>query len=730
MDPNNPPQGTPNPRPENQPTPAQNQAPSAPTVMPENPRKPEIREEPKPVQKKKRGAPFMIFVTLIILSLVLVTSFYGLLLWSLFGGNVSNPLFEVFGIDAPNLKSILIQFTNGLFGIVCLVLLIAVLANVFRLMLTSKQSPMRKSLIRRVIVWFFLFILFVATFIFMYVLIDRADAVVESETDQSMILTNPPDLRNLQAPVTVNFDLKTRLEKELGSLDNVQQVTWDFDGDGKVDATKPEAAFRYIEKGDNNGVFTVKAVVRYINPATGKTQTFETQREVIISDVGVLADISANVEKGISPLTVEFTGSKSSDPDGNIIRYEWDFDDDNDYEIVQEAPAILEQTFSQIGEHIVRLRVTGTNNDSAVIEKVITVEGGRPTIEAKITSQNGLTGEAPFEVLLDGKNSFVESGVITKYEWIFDGEKSSVLGSTQKRVFRDVGEYKVTLTVENDLGERHRTNATIKVVEKSVKANIIINTDPYSDPDDVLYGNVPFDVEFDASSSVIKSPVDWEWDFDDDELPDEFGQKIEHTFREPGQYVVTLTIRDIKGRAAKTFKRIVVSRAGVRSKITADKLSGNMPLEVHFDGSGSSTDKGEVINYIWEFPGEDPVDYGAQISYLFRRVGTFPVKLTVISSNGETAVGEVFVSVRPPALVADFKMSPESGAAPLDVVFDPTPSQGVAREYRWDFGDGSTSSEFKPTHKYQEPGLYLVELKLVSNKGIVSKVEKRITITK
>ena len=71
----------------------------------------------------------MLLMILLVVLGILVFSFYGLLLWSLFEGNVSNPLFEVFGIDAPNLKAILIQFTNGIFGTICLILLIATLAT-------------------------------------------------------------------------------------------------------------------------------------------------------------------------------------------------------------------------------------------------------------------------------------------------------------------------------------------------------------------------------------------------------------------------------------------------------------------------------------------------------------------------------------------------------------------------------------------------------------------------
>lgn len=683
---------------------------------------------PTPVEEKPKSNPFRFVWIFLIVIFTSIIIFYLILLFSLFGGYVSNPLFEILGIGPEDLKTVLIKFTNGLFGFLSLILLFFALGHVFRALTMPKDAPDRSKARRKAVIFSSLFLFVFGLFIVLYLFIASANTEAQVRQDNSLIKTEPANVLGLQAPITINFDLEPRLKERFGGdLSSVRQVSWDFDGDGVIDANGYQVAHRFMDKGENNGIFDVIAKVEFEN-VNGEREVFPTEREVVIQNVGVHAEITTSTEQGVSPLTVEFSAADSTDPDGNIVLYEWDFDDDGDYEKQQTSPEILEETFSQIGEHKVKLRVTGSQKDFATAEKTIIVEGGRPSIEAKISSEVGFEGKAPFIVVLSGKNSYVQDGVISKYEWFIEGEKESVLGSQIRRVFREDGEYKVTLTVENDIGERHRTTETIVVQNKLNNQGAVITTIPASDEEDVLEGSVPFAVEFDATNSIVEGAVDWQWDFDDDGLTDEFGQKTKKVYREPGRYVAHLRITTSDGQEFEAIKRINVDVAGLRAKINANHLSGSVPLSVEFDGSGSSTDEGQIIDYIWEFPGEDPIHYGAQISYLFRNIGTFPVKMTVIDTLGREKTTMTYVSVRPPALIADFTMTPEIGYAPLEVQFDASPSQGVAVEYHWDFGDGTKDNIFKPIHLFREPGTYLVQLKMVNDRGIVSKIEKRLTV--
>ena len=64
----------------------------------------------------------------------------------------------------------------------------------------------------------------------------------------------------------------------------------------------------------------------------------------------------------------------------------------------------------------------------------------------------------------------------------------------------------------------------------------------------------------------------------------------------------------------------------------------------------------------------------------------------------------------------------------FDVQFNNS-SIGKYKEVSWDFGDGGSSLEWEPKHKYAKAGTYLVELKLRDLDGCVVNFTKEITIT-
>ena len=64
--------------------------------------------------------------------------------------------------------------------------------------------------------------------------------------------------------------------------------------------------------------------------------------------------------------------------------------------------------------------------------------------------------------------------------------------------------------------------------------------------------------------------------------------------------------------------------------------------------------------------------------------------------------------LEPPSIAADFAI-PNPGCQPSST-FTFTNLSSPAQEYKWSFGDGSTSGDINPTHTYAEPGVYTVQL--------------------
>jgi PKD repeat protein len=74
-------------------------------------------------------------------------------------------------------------------------------------------------------------------------------------------------------------------------------------------------------------------------------------------------------------------------------------------------------------------------------------------------------------------------------------------------------------------------------------------------------------------------------------------------------------------------------------------------------------------------------------------------------------------------VIADFDpVKPLSGSAPFNVTFSDR-SAGSPTSWKWDFGDGTTSSEQNPRHIYIEPGSYTVKLTAIT--GDIADIEKK-----
>jgi len=70
----------------------------------------------------------------------------------------------------------------------------------------------------------------------------------------------------------------------------------------------------------------------------------------------------------------------------------------------------------------------------------------------------------------------------------------------------------------------------------------------------------------------------------------------------------------------------------------------------------------------------------------------------------------------PPPPPVDFEGNPRAGYVPLQVTFTDL-SQAPVTSWSWDFGDGSTSTEQNPVHRYETAGLFTVNLTVCNDGG-------------
>lgn len=99
------------------------------------------------------------------------------------------------------------------------------------------------------------------------------------------------------------------------------------------------------------------------------------------------ATIKADViSSSTAPLTVTFDGSRSVDPEGETLRYEWDFNGDG---TLDATGAQVTHTYTELGQYTVRLRVTDPEGKFGMTSQAITVGNVAPTITVDYPANGG-----------------------------------------------------------------------------------------------------------------------------------------------------------------------------------------------------------------------------------------------------------------------------------------------------------------------------------------------------
>lgn len=142
-------------------------------------------------------------------------------------------------------------------------------------------------------------------------------------------------------------------------------------------------------------------------------------------------------------------------------------------------------------------------------------------------------------------------------------------------------------------------------------------------------------------------------------------------------------------------------------------------------GTGSASVRNVTVDY-----GDGQVDqFGAQTGsftaqHVYRTPGTYTVRVTVTDSSGETTPATAVITVVAAQPVAVNLTASSTTPRVREVVTftaDVTPATTQVREYRWDFGDGTTetTSGNRNTHVYDRVGQRTVTVDVVTVDGAV-----------
>lgn len=183
---------------------------------------------------------------------------------------------------------------------------------------------------------------------------------------------------------------------------------------------------------------------------------------------------TADVNSGGSPLTVNFDGSSSSDPDDENLFYSWDFGDG----FPPQAGQTIQHTYNNPGVYFATLTVFDDSGGSDVSDPVMIAVGETaPEGQINIVTEHALYHGGD-TINFSGTATDVEDGVLDpssfrwKVEFINEGEVFPFMGPLEgvangSFVIPTTGEtstdvsYRITLTVTDSTGLKHTSSVEV-----------------------------------------------------------------------------------------------------------------------------------------------------------------------------------------------------------------------------------------------------------------------------
>jgi PKD repeat protein len=183
----------------------------------------------------------------------------------------------------------------------------------------------------------------------------------------------------------------------------------------------------------------------------------------------------------------------------------------------------------------------------------MTVHVNQPPHAAAGRDQMACAGDT---VSFKGSGSSDPDGALKAHVWDF-GDGNTAEGADVEHAFAAPGTYKVTLTVTDDAGSS--CSSTSDAME------VFVNAPPVADAGsdrEVFIGGANDAVLLDgsASSDPDGQALSHTWQIGDGQIGpagSEFGERVRHTFTEPGEIPVTLTVADTSGLACGTTSSTV-----------------------------------------------------------------------------------------------------------------------------------------------------------------------------
>ncbi len=482
----------------------------------------------------------------------------------------------------------------------------------------------------------------------------------------------------------------------------IKKYNWNY-GDGTTGKGK-----KTVHKYTSPGLY--KVILEVIDNSNGICDGSRDSLNVIVNNrpIAVAGDnLNASIDEIIT-----FDASQSSDPDGKLISYNWNFGDGG-----REDKSKAYHTFKYPGKYKVKLIVVdnSTVKNNYATDELIVVVNEKPIAKAGGDCEIA-TNE---KMVFDASKSRDKDGEIVEYLWSCKGEFTE-----NKKVFSHYfklpGKYKVKLKVKDNSGTKSDFAEDEMIVTVNAKPIAIAGDDVYQTNSVVL---------FDASNSTDPDgKIDkYSWSFGDGSSSEL--KKVKHFYKNAGKYKVILRVQDnskATNNSSTTEKNIIINAKPI-ADAGADLVIA--PDENFYLTAKNSMDiDGRIDSTVWSLD-DKIISRSRDFNYSISKPGCYNVQLKVTDNSEHPSAIDYdnlkIIVNESPKIICDEYYEISVGKS---INFDATKSfdfDGKIISYKWILDGNIISRKEKFNCKFPNAGIQKILLKVTDNSKVANSTSEK-----
>jgi len=510
--------------------------------------------------------------------------------------------------------------------------------------------------------------------------INLCDSVTYKDSVKVIPVPTADFITNLKVgctPLYIHF-----VNLSFGSPTKFRWFTGLFKKDGQDSVFNRDTVPTIVYLADTSDITYHLALVAYND--CGSDTMYES---ILVHPQSAFSIFTIDTSNGCAPLTIQFHDYSRG---GTYMG--WDFGDGN----VLTGNKDPIHTYTKAGTYTAKQYVNnGCTYDTS--EATINVFA-KPNVSWAASSNTNCTRQP---VIFTNNSTNVSNDI-----WDFGDSTTSNLVSPS-HIYNKAGKYNVTLTCQSNsyacYSSYSDTILVLPLPDLLYKA-------------DTLTGCQPFTISI--SKTQIPNEF-YSWDFGDGNTA--VGASQTHTYTNSGTFTISLFADNTNGCKDTISFSVLVNPVSVSSFAMSPVSTCSSPATVNFTNLSLGAQ-----GYLWEFGNGQTSNLNNPSNIQYDSPGVYLVRLITYNSyNCTDTSSQNFTIYRNP--IPDFASKQNAVCQDSGIQFINLTK--YATTYVWQFGDGDSSTDTNPYHKYINPGNYNVTLTAINGNICVESITKQNLIT-